>query len=372
MKEVLWRGFLGQLHSWSLVAQNISREFVKNNYKVDLYSTNGISHFPHDLEKYLIGYATGSDIQNLDKSRQYDVQLSYTAMKNFPFYFSNGKKNRFGIWCYEFAGKNSLPEGFAKNYKYVDKLLPPSNHAKMVFMDSGIPESHMMVLPHGYSEEFINRKEKLNINTKKFIFGANIAQPHLRKNIPGILEAFGKAFSKKDDVCLLLKISTKISNQPFEVNFQNILKAFKNKYKNHAEIIVHDKYVDYISDFYRTCNAIISLSHAESFLMPALETLASKKILLASNYGGHLDFCNESNSFLVNGKLIRANPKMLYWDQKPNTIVFEPNIDEAAEKMKFIVKNEAQILQNFQEPCEQIIKDYTWSNIYKKLEGIIE
>jgi len=373
--KVLWNGFAGKLHSWSIVAQSLCREFKKSNYDIDIFSTNGIEHFPDDLRPNLKGYVeegfsysklTESSV-NLQKS--YDAQFSYTVMSNFPFYFKRGLKNRFAIWCYEFAGKNALPTGFAKNHVFVDKILAPSNHAKEVFVDSMVPASKIEVIPHGYSESFLTRTNKINFSNK-FTFGANIAQPHMRKNIPGILESWGKAFNKNDDVCLVFKVSTKTKKLPFEVNFYELLKDFKLKYKNHAEIIVYDKYIDDISDFYRSCDVIFSLSNAESFLIPALETLASKKLLICSNYGGQLDFCNDSNSLLVSGKVVRANPKMLYWESKQNTYVFEPDVNDAAEKLKHAYCNYQSIIDKID--FAPVIENYSWSNIFKKVEKLLK
>lgn len=373
--KVLWHGYLGKLHSWSIVAQSLSREFKKNNYDIDLFSTNGIEHFPEDLKENLKGYLEDkiTSINEYNKKTtllkdKYDIQCSYTVMPNFGKYFKRGSSNRFAIWCYEFAGKNSLPNGFAKNHLYVDKILAPSNNAKEIFIDSGVPESKLFVLPHGYSESFINRSSKLNLSNK-FKFGANIAQCHMRKNIPGLLESWGKAFTNKDDVCLILKVSTNNQKMPFEVDFYKILKEFKNKYKDHAEIIVQNKYIEDISDFYRECDVIFSLSNAESFLMPALETLASKKLLICSNYGGQLDFCNNDNSLLVGGSMVRANPKMLYWEQK-NTFVFEPDINDAADKLKHAYHNYDSIISKID--FNPIINNYSWQNIFKNLETLIK
>lgn len=373
--KVLWHGYLGKLHSWSIVAQSLSREFKKNNYDIDLFSTNGIEHFPEDLKENLKGYLEDkiTSINEYNKKTtllkdKYDIQCSYTVMTNFGKYFKRGSSNRFAIWCYEFAGKNALPNGFAKNHLYVDKILAPSNNAKEIFIDSGVPESKLFVLPHGYSESFINKSSKLNLSNK-FKFGANIAQCHMRKNIPGLLESWGKAFTNKDDVCLILKVSTNNQKMPFEVDFYKILKEFKNKYKDHAEIIVLNKYIEDISDFYRECDVIFSLSNAESFLMPALETLASKKLLICSNYGGQLDFCNNDNSLLVSGSMVRANPKMLYWEQK-NTFIFEPDTNDAADKLKHAYYNYDSIISKID--FNPIINNYSWQNIFKNLETLIK
>ena len=89
---------------------------IKLGHKVDIFSTNGANHFPSDLKNNLIGYTEENQSQVIGKlpEENYDVQFSYTSLKNFQSYFSHGSQNRFGIWTYEFSGKNSLPTGFAK------------------------------------------------------------------------------------------------------------------------------------------------------------------------------------------------------------------------------------------------------------------
>ena len=134
------------------------------------------------------------------------MQISYTSIKNFQGYFTHSKKNKFGIWAWEWAGKNCIANGFAKQYKYCDVLVSPSNFCKRVFMESGIPESIIKVIPHGIDVELFKKNETIKLPTnKKYKIGVVLAQNHLRKNIPGMLEAYGKAFNKDDDVCLIIK-----------------------------------------------------------------------------------------------------------------------------------------------------------------------
>ena len=85
-------------------------------------------------------------------------------------------------------------------------------------MDSGIPESAIKVIPHGIDVADYQKTSTISLSTKKkFRLLANIAQNHRRKNIPGLLEAYGKAFTDKDDVCLILKAKDKPITMAFEV-----------------------------------------------------------------------------------------------------------------------------------------------------------
>lgn len=363
--KILIKQFLGKNHSWAVCGWNLATEFIKQGHQVDLFSTDGTKHLPSHLSPNLIGYTEENKPQIFGKSpeKNYDMQFSYTAMKNIPLHLSYGNKNRLNLWCYEFSGKNSLPYGFAKYYKSCDLILPPSTHAMKVFLDSGIPQSHLQVVPHGVEDSFINGTSIYPLKTnKKFKILSNIAQPHLRKNLPGILEAYGKAFTKQDDICLVLKIVRKPKEHPFEIDFNDVWNFFNQKYPNRAEVLIVDNFITDIASLYRACDAFFSMSNAESFLLPALEALACNKIVIVGEEGGQRDFCNQNNSLLISGTMVRADPKQMYWSSSPTAQMFQPDIDSAIEKLKFAYYNSNDLLKEFKPSFEEIKEKYTWKN----------
>lgn len=375
--KICWFGFLAKNHSWSIVAQNISRELIQSGHQVDLFSTNGIEYLPEDLKPYLKGYTeenvqiNSNNYKSLISSKlddKYDMQLSYTALKNFPYYFVRGDKNRFGIWNYE---TTILPTAFAKYYKAVDKVLPSSNFSKKIFTDNGMPEENQVMIPHGIHLDRFQTLSKYPLKTKKkYKILANIAQPHLRKNIPALLKAYGKAFTKNDDVCFVLKISKRNRGSTFEVNFDDIYKDFKTKFKNHGDIEIIDKFIVDIEPLYNACDVVITMAHSECFWMPGLEGFAANKIVVAPRYGGQLDYMNDENSILIGGKEIRADIKMQYWEPSPYAKVFDPNVDECAAKLKDIISNYDDYLNKFSPKMKEILPQYTWSNVAKNIVSL--
>jgi len=355
--KICWRGYLGSNHSWSIVAQNISRSLIKKGHEVHLCSTNGLEYFPEDLKPYL---------RDLDK--KYDMQLTYTAMRNFQEYLSQGSENRFAIWNYE---TTVLPHGFAKNYKFTDKMLPSSEFSKTIFAKAGIPEESMVVIPHGVDLEKFERTEPFKLKThKRYKILANIAQPHIRKNIPGLLEAFGKAFTKNDDVCLVLKIVNKKPTQQFDVSFNEIYASFKARYKNHAEIELLTSFIPDIESLYNACDIVMTMSHAECFWMVGLEGFAANKIVIAPNYGGQLDYMNDDNSILIDGKVIKADAKMQYWTQSPYAAVFSPSTDHCAAQLKKAVDNYDSLIEKFKPNMKKVIACHTWDIVADKIVNL--
>ncbi len=377
--KVCWFGFLGKNHSWSIVAQNLSREFIRLGHQVDLFSTNGTTHFPEDLKPYLKGaidqetLITTDNIDELVTSKldtTYDMQMSYTAFPNFAKYFIRGEKNRFGIWNYE---TTKLPTAFGKYWQYVDKVLPSSQFSKKIFTDNGMPAEKQVVVPHGiYLDRFENLGKCPLKTRKKYKILANIAQPHLRKNIPGLLRAFGKAFTKKDDVCLVLKVARKSPQPGFDVPFNDIYNRWQREFPQHAEVEIIDKFITDIETLYNSCDVVYTMSHAECFWMPGLEGFAANKIVVAPRYGGQLDYMNDDNSILIDGKTIRADNRMQYWEPSPYAEVFDPDQEQAATKLKDLISNYDDYLKKFSPNMKEIVHKFSWDSAAKQIISLCE
>lgn len=373
--KILIRQFLGKNMSWCVVGWGIAKSLINSGHEVHLFSTDGIKHLPESLKENLIGYTEENQRQVFGRipDEKYDCQISYTCMKNFPHYLSSGSKNKFGIWCYEWAGQNVIPTGFAKHYRSCDFLCAPSNFAKKVFMESGILANNIKVIPHGITIKDYQNISTITLPTKKrFKILANIAQNHLRKNIPGLLEAYGKAFSSKDDVCLILKAKDKQVKLPFEVSLKDCLNNFNIKYPQHAEVKLFSDFIPNISALYRSIDAVYTLSFCEGFYFPALEGIASGKLSIAPNWGGHLDFLDSTNSLLVGGKEGRADPRSMYWESKNNAIWFQPDINDAVEKLRYAHQNYEKINVEIDKQRYNVYAKYSWETIVQQFINLCQ
>jgi glycosyltransferase involved in cell wall biosynthesis len=388
--------FLGQnAHSWSVTGRSIGRELIKLGHDVEFISTNGLDGFPEDLKPWLKNEPTGL----------YDLQFAFTALKNFPAYLAHGNSNRIGMWSYE---SSVLPVGFSKFYTYADKLVGYSQYCKDVFVKNNIPENHVDIIPLGYDVDAFKTDDKYPLKTKKSRkILVNCVQNHIRKGIPLIFEAFGKAFTKDDDVCLVFKtvikkvrdncfepvknvsgnrairkqqekINQKNSDkkvdtdQQFEVDFYKIYNNFCKKYPNHAEVEIITEFLPNIATIYNSCDIVFQMSHAECWWLPGIEGMAKNKITIAPNFGGQLDFMNESNSLLISGKIIRAPKELQYWTSSPYAEVFQADINEAAEKLRYAYENYNMLLEKFKPEMKITVEKFTWKNSALKLLSLCE
>lgn len=380
--------FLGENHSWSVVGQNIARALIRQDHEVHLKSTNGYKFFPQDLVPNIK--------EELDKD--YDMQISYTAMRNFPNLLDQKGKNKYGIWNFE---TTILPPGFAKYYRFCDKMLPSSPFAKKVFQDNGIPEDHLIVVPHGINVQEYSSKEIYNTKTeRKRKVLANIAQPHIRKNINGLFESYGRAFTKDDDVCLVCKVSIKKKDKPqevktrsrraakklqnkqqqsqnkknktmaFDIDFWGYYNDFVKRFPNHADIEVITDFLPSMTPLYNACDIVYSVTHAECFWLPGLEGMATDNLIIAPNWGGQLEYMNSDNSLLIEGKEIRAPRAMQYWVPSPYAAMFKPDLDDAAKKLQYAVKNYDELMAKFRPGMQEQLTRLTWDNVAKQIVAL--
>ena len=146
----------------------------------------------------------------------------------------------------------------------------------------------------------------------------------------------------------------------------------ENEFKNHGEVEIIDKFIVDIETLYNSCDVVFTMTHAECFWMPGLEGFAANKVVVAPRYGGQLDYMNDDNSILIGGKEIRADVRMQYWEPSPYAKVFDPSVDEAAEKLKDLIKNYDDYLNKFSPNMQKILPDFTWDKAAEKIVSLCQ
>lgn len=357
MRVKIQQFLFGKVHSWSNVGKNVGKALISDGHSVDFVSTDGFE------SKFSDG------LVNETPKPPYDLQFSYTAPKNFP-----NLLNKFyggvsvGMWAYEFP---IWPTGFSKFTTSVDYFASPSEWFKNISIKNKVDENKMIVIPHGVNWDKFQNASPLKLKTNKSVkFFVNFAQPHLRKNIPATLKAWGKAFTKSDDVCLVMKVVDKKPEHVFDINFREEFSSFKKEFPNHAEIVMINQYVEDMSELYAAIDILFMIPNAEAFFLPALEALAAGKNVITSRYGGQLDFLNDDNAFLVDCKIGRAPKEAQYWNSSVYSEWGVPDINQAVEVLRHCYSNFGSL--NKVKPDEEFKNKYSWKNNAKILEGLVK
>ena len=250
-----------------------------------------------------------------------------------------------------------------------DYLFVCSEWAKNVILKN-IPKHNsnsVNVVPLGYDPD-IFKPSPMPLGTTRF---ANFGKFEVRKGHDVLPQIFNKAFTKDDDVELIMMPHNFFLNQN-ETNrwvksFINTPIGDKIKFVNRVES--HNM----VYDIMKNIHCGIFPSSAEGWNLEALELLACGKHLIITNCTGHTEFCNSENSMLVD----MVSPKEVAYDGKFfngqhlwNSIGKDEE-DQMIEYMRKIHKlNKNNDLQQNVKGVESS-KKFTWNNSALKIKEFI-
>ena len=173
----------------------------------------------------------------------------------------------------------------------VDEVWAPSQAARAAFVASGVAPDLVHVVPNGIDPgRFSPDGPRRELPTGKRTVLLFVGGMTYRKGIDILLEAYGRAFTSDDDVCLVLKAfgsRTFYRGQTAE----EAVRAFQAVPGAPELVLVDDDLAfDEIPALYRSCDVLVQPYRGEGFCLPALEALACGRPVIVTDGGSTDDF----------------------------------------------------------------------------------
>jgi glycosyltransferase involved in cell wall biosynthesis len=172
---------------------------------------------------------------------------------------------------------------------------------------AGVEPERIRIVPHGV-DPLVFRPEgpRAELPTRKrfrFLFVGGVS---LRKGSDLLLEAYGQAFTRADDVCLVLKDHS--DDLFYRENHARERLARLAAAPDAPEVLHLDGFLAEadLAALYRSCDLCVFPYRAEGFCLPILEAMACGTPGLVPNFGACLDFCSEETSYLLPVRRIHA------------------------------------------------------------------
>jgi glycosyltransferase involved in cell wall biosynthesis len=149
-----------------------------------------------------------------------------------------------------------------------------------------------------------------------------------RKNPFAVIEAFRRAFPpERSDVQLLVKSS---NGHRHPDKLLRLLKASAQD----PRIVVRDEVIDraHVHALQRCCDVYVSLHRAEGFGLGLAECMAMGKPVIATRWSGNLDFMDDSNSALVQYRLVPVGEGE--YPHPDGAMWADADVDDAARQMR--------------------------------------
>lgn len=295
----------------------------------------------------------------------YPTNLYIFPLERIPFLMHEigfekfTQRNNIG---YSFWETTMFPPVMQKSWDYLDELWTTSNYMFENLSQATWLPVHKMVHPiHLICEPSKNsNKSYFNLNNKStFLFTWDWCSSVGRKNPQGVVQAFKTAFPSNNDVQLVLK------------SINSNLRKEKHKYllnlcADDPRIIYIDEAMssqDYIN-LLNCCDFYVSLHRSEGLGLTMAEALLLEKPVIATGYSGNMDFMNNENSYLCSYKLVEIED-----DQYPPGGPWaEPNLEHAAELMKYVLENQSEAKNKAKKGKELILKNHSFEVAGKQIK----
>lgn len=244
--------------------------------------------------------------------------------------------------CYTLFETDRCPSPWKQALLEMDRILVFSEFNRQGWIESGIPENKIGALPvavnsflyhpDGPRYEIENRKGFLFLTSGDFTE---------RKNFEAVIEAYVKEFSADEDVTLLFKVHYGGFVKRFRRECANKIRECAHRFSDNPPKILF--YGDKISNYamaalYRTADCFVLASRGEGLGMQYLEAAACGIPIICSDWGAHMDYLDETNSYPVKSflRLIDDPNYIVRCPQALNSKWCQVDIDALRKTMRYV------------------------------------
>ncbi|HHY80979.1 MAG TPA: glycosyltransferase [Thermoanaerobacter sp.] len=290
------------------------------------------------------------------KENIYKVNLIVVNADQIPHVYEHYGYDRFknkyniGFWAWEI--EDYFP--FKNSFDYVDEIWYFSDFVCQTYKKYTSKPVIKIPFPFRPNWKYIidpkRIRDKFGISQEDFvfIFSFDFHSSFERKNPDGIVRAFIKAFEGRNKNVKLIIKSLHAEYHPSEYE---ILKKLTSGHKNILYIDRDLSREEYIS-LVNASDCFVSLHRSEGLGMGIIEAMYLGKCVIATAYGGSMEFTTPYNSLLVDYKL--SPIKQDFGPYKKGQLWADPNEDQCVEYMRFVCDNREKAIEIGKKASEDV------------------
>ena len=248
--------------------------------------------------------------------------------------FLKGRYN-IALWWWEVVG--GFPPAWHESFQYLDEVWVASEHIyNAVAPVSPVPVTRIKLplVTQGRSTWPSRYTMGLDGNEFKFLYIYDYHSIGKRKNPEGLIKAYKQAFPDEDSgTALVLKC----------INGENRREAHERMLYEASERADIHVIEDFLSAedkdaLVASCDCYVSLHRSEGLGLTPVEAMLLEKPVIATRYGGTLEFMTDENSYLVDYEMVDVGQGA--YPYPPTGRWADPDIDQAAKLMCHVFENQ--------------------------------
>lgn len=277
-----WRieGPFDSTYSLALVNRELARALERQGVKVSLKSAEG----PGDFDPDPAFLAVNPDLTAMQAANRDPVD---TVSRNMYPPRVTGMQNALpGLHCYAWE-ETGFPSDYVASFNDVLRYLTvTSNHVRKIMIDNGVFVPAYTV-GNGVDHFEAITPEPVHDLPKAGRLFLHVSSCFPRKGVDALLKAWAQAFTRRDDVALLIKSFPNPHN-----DIADQITALRTAHPDLAPITVIDRDLSdgQMRTLFGACDVAVFPSRAEGFGLPVAEALLMGKPVFTTGWSGQMDF----------------------------------------------------------------------------------
>jgi glycosyltransferase involved in cell wall biosynthesis len=267
---------------------------------------------------------------------------------------------KIGIWVWELP---ALRDEWWSEFRHFDEIWVPSTFCQRAVQ--AMTAKPVMVVPHVVSASGAPQpgcREKLQIGGDEFAFlyvfdASSMVE---RKNPQCLVDAFEAAFSVHDRVRLVLKVS----NADKDPEFSGYLDALVER---NARCVVLRQTMETheLAGLVRASDCYVSPHRTEGFGLTVAEAMALGVPVIATDYGGTVDFVTEEVGFPLRYRLVEVDRD--HGPYAKGAIWSDPSREHLRELLRSVVANPRAAAATGQRARARMLEDYSAAAVGRRI-----
>lgn len=277
-----------------------------------------------------------------------------------------GRGKKIGFPIFELDKFNDIEKHHLSS---LDKIFVCSDWAKQVILENiEIASENVCVVPLGVDSSIFKSQSTYSSRDKTIFF--NCGKWELRKGHDVILKCFESAFSHNDNVELWM-----MCHNPFTfAKGEEWEKLYtSSKLSDKIRLIPRQQTQKNVYDIMKQVDCGIFPARAEGWNLELLELMSCGKNVIATNYSGHTEFCNNNNCHLIDiTSLELANDGVWFKGQGHWASIQNEQIDQIITYMKNIHQQKQSGDLKINQSGIDTANNFTWRNSAQKIINILK
>lgn len=256
----------------------------------------------------------------------------------------------------------------------VDELWVATTYVRECCLRSGVDPDRVKVLPLGVDvRRFHPGAPPRPLPTSKSFRFLFVGGTIRRKGIHQLLDAYGRVFSARDDVCLVVKDIGGDSFYRGQTAAAEI-RAFQER-DGGPEVLHLTEEIDddAMPGLYTACHALVHPYLGEGFGLPIAEAMAAGLPVAVTGHGAALDFCDESCAFLVPAREVAlAGRRVGSIETVTEPWVAAPDVDALARILRFLAGRPEEARRRAHRARERIRCGFTWDHAAARCRELLD